>query len=133
MTVTHSRTRPAGCRSVPLLSEPDVGHYPEFARFLAATFGLDDDPFGPPGTLTVDGRAYELAFTGRSGRAFPAGVDIGALVEGLEPLDIEQADRDLLQIMAWLIEGVGSPWTVEGLDQTCRIFRIPAAGTATRR
>lgn len=126
MTVARVATRPAGHRSVPLLHEPDLGHYDEFRRFLAATFGLDADPFGPPGVLTVDGRAYELVFTGRSGRPFPAGVEVHALVEGLEPLDVEQADRDLFELAAWLVDGVGAPWSVDALEQTSRIFAIPA-------
>lgn len=126
MTVTTCIDRPTGHRSVPLLQEPAVDHYPEFARFLADAFGLDDDPFRPPGLLDVDGRLYELVFTGRSGRAFPAGVEINALVAGLEPLDVDQADRDLLQVMTWLVEGAGPPWTAEALEQTSQIFLIAA-------
>lgn len=126
MTVTPTTDRPAGHRSVPLLHEPDLGHYDEFRRFLAATFGLDADPFGPPGLVVVSGRTYELVFTGRSGRPFPAGVEVHALVAGLEPLDAEQADRDLFDLVSWLVNGVGAPWSVDALEQTSRIFAIPA-------
>ena len=121
------RDRPAGHRVVPLLGEHDLGHYPEFARFLAGVFGLDTDPFGPPGLLRVSGRLYELTFVGRSGRPFPAGVEIGALVSGLEPLDDTAADRDLWVVLRWLVDGAGGDWSSAALDATGRIYRIPAA------
>ena len=124
MTVTPTTGRPAGARSVPVLSDPDVAHYPEFAAFLSDTFGLADKPFEAPGLLDVDGRVYELIFIGRSGRPFPAAVEIAALVPGLEPMDTDQADADLWAIMEWLIEGVGEPWTVDALKTTGQIFRV---------
>jgi hypothetical protein len=75
-----------------------VGHYPEFRGFLAATLALETDPFGPPGLLRVGARHYELVFVGRSARPFPAGVEIHALVPGLEPKDDRIADLDLWAI-----------------------------------
>lgn len=117
--------RPAGYRRVPLLAEHQLDHYPEFRDFLRDSFGLQTDPFGPPGLLDVDGRRYELTFAGYSGRPFPAGVRVAALVDGLEPLDEAQADRDLWAILRWLVAGVGGEWTVEALDTTGRIYRIP--------
>ena len=119
--------RPAGHRAVPLLAEPALDHYPEYAGFLATVFGLDADPFGPPGVLTVGGRPYELTFLGRSGRPFPCGVELAALVPGLEPLDTEVADRDVWAILEWVTAGVGVPWSVEALRTTGRIYRVPAA------
>ena len=89
MTVTRITQRPSNTRSVPLLTDPDVWHYPEFAAFLVATFDLADKQLDEPGLLEVDGRIYELVFIGRSGRPFPAGVEIAALAPGLEPLDTE--------------------------------------------
>jgi len=115
---------PAGMRRVPLLDEPALDHYPEFARFLATTFGLDGDPFGPPGVLAVGGRCYELTFVGRSGRPFPCGVEVAALVEGVEPLDADRADRDLLVVLGWLFDGVGAPWNADAVALTARIFRV---------
>jgi len=99
--------RPAGHRSVPLLGEHQLDHYPEFREFLRDAFGLDTDPCGPPGLLNLAGRRYELTFIGQSGRPFPAGVRISALVPGLEPLDETQADLDLWAILHWLVAGVG--------------------------
>ena len=128
MTPVPHRDRPPGHRVVPLLGEHDLGHYPEFAAFLSATFSLDEDPLGPPGLLRVGARHYELTFVGRSGRPFPAGVEIGALVPGLEPLDDAVADRDLWEILHWLVDGVGGDWDREALETTGRIYRIPAAG-----
>ncbi len=124
MTVARITERPSGTRSVPLLTDPDVGHYPEFAAFLAATFDLADKPLDAPGLLDVDGRVYELIFIGRSGRPFPSGVEIAALVPGLEPMNTDQTDQDLWSILEWLVAGVGKPWSVEALRTTGRIFRV---------
>jgi 2-haloacid dehalogenase len=112
-----------------LLTEPALTHYPEFATFLARTFGLDEHRIGPSGLLTVDGRFYELVFLGRSGHAFPSGVEIHALVPGLEPLDDVVADRDLWDILEWLTEGVGGEWAGDALATTGRIYRTPAVVT----
>ena len=120
--------RPPGHRVVPLLSDHDVAHYPEFRDFLSRAFGLEGDPFRPPGLLRIQDRFYELVFIGYSGRPFPAGVQVNALVPGLEPLDEEAADRDLWTILQWLIADVGGEWTADGLTTTGRIYRIPAAG-----
>jgi hypothetical protein len=128
MTVTRVIARPPDTRSVPLLTDPDVGHYPEFAAFLVATFELQTKQLDTPGLLDVDGRVYELIFIGRSGRPFPCGVEIAALVPGLELLDTNAADEDLWAILEWLIAGVGEPWSVEALRTTGRIYRV----TATR-
>jgi 2-haloacid dehalogenase len=127
--VAPSGGRPTDHRAVPLLTEPVLTHYPEFARFLARTFGLDEHRIGPPGLLTVDGRFYELVFLGRSGQAFPSGVEIHALVQGLEPLDTVVADRDLWDILEWLVDGVGGDWAGDTLATTGRIYRTPAVVT----
>ena len=128
MSVRRITERPSNTRSVPLLTDPDVGHYPEFRTFLSETFGLTERPLDAPGLLEVDGRVYELVFIGRSGRPFPAAVEIAALVTGLEPLDVEQADRDLWRILEWLVEGVGPPWDVETLATTGQIYRAIPGG-----
>ena len=127
VVVAASGERPAGRRAVPLLAEPDLGHYPEFRDFLARTFALDRDPFGPPGLLRVEDRAYQLVFFGRSGQPFPSGVSIDALVPGLEPLDERAADRDLWAILQWLVAGAGGEWAGDALTHAGRIYRIPAA------
>lgn len=123
--------RPPGHRVVPLLAEHDLGHYPEFRSFLATTFDLDSDPFGPPGLLRVDDRFYEITFVGRSGRPFPDGAEVGALVPGLEPLDETAADRAVWAILHWLVDGVGGEWTGDALTTTGRIYRIPATEETT--
>ena len=124
MSVRRITQRPPDTRSVPVLTDPNVSHYPEFAAFLTDTFELADKPLEAPGLLDVGGRVYELIFTGRSGQPFPAAVEIAALVPGLEPMDTAQTDQDLWAIMEWLIEGVGEPWTVEALRTTGEIFRV---------
>ena len=129
MPVTRITKRPSDTRSVPVLSDPDVGHYPEFAAFLVETFELAEKPLESPGLLDVDGQVYELIFIGRSGRPFPAAIEIAALVPGLEPMNTDQTDKDLWSIMEWLIEGVGEPWSLEALRTTADIYRVrpPAA------
>jgi hypothetical protein len=116
--------RPESHRPVPLLEEHQLGHYPEFREFLSAAFGLADNPFGPPGLLSVAGRYYEFVFVGYSGQLFPAGVRIAALVPGLEPLDERQATDDLWAITMWLVGGVGGEWDTGTLARTGRIYRI---------
>jgi hypothetical protein len=37
-------------------------------------------------------------------------------------------DKDLWAILGWMIGGVGTPWTVEDLHATARLYRIAAAG-----
>ena len=124
MPVTRITKRPSDTRSVPVLSDPDVGHYPEFAAFLVETFELAEKPLESPGLLDVDGQVYELIFIGRSGRPFPAAIEIAALVPGLEPMNTDQTDKDLWSIMEWLIEGVGEPWSLEALRTTADIYRV---------
>lgn len=132
MNVERVFSRPADTRSVLLLADPEIDHYPEFAAFLSDTFELADKPFEAPGLLSVEGRVYELVFLGRSGRPFPAGVEISGLVPGLELLDCAQADRDLWAILEWLVAGVGEPWTVDALRSTGNIYRVvpPPTGSA---
>lgn len=125
-TVENAANRPSGHRAVPLLTEPELGHYPEFRRFFTDSFGLADDRVGAPGLVRVGDRFYELVFLGRSGRPFPSGVEVHALVPGLEPLDEGAADRDLWSILEWVVSGVGGEWTVDALTTTGRIYRVPA-------
>ena len=66
MSVERILTRPKGVRSVPLLTEPEIGHYPEFREFFHQTFDLDGDPLGKTGLVTVEDRLYEFIFLGRS-------------------------------------------------------------------
>jgi hypothetical protein len=76
--------------------------------------------------VAVRDRPYELTFTGRSGRPFPCGLEVSALVVGLEPLDEQQADRDLLELASWLAQGTGPPWSADGVASTAAIFKIEA-------
>jgi hypothetical protein len=49
------------------------------------------------------------------------------VVDALEPIDGEMLDRDLWAVLRWMIAGVGGAWTVEDLDRTGRLYRVPAA------
>src|SRR6266481_5956057 len=88
------------------LAEDRIGHYPEFRAFFAQSFDLDRVGLGQPGYLKApSGLAYALVFIGRSGEAFPAGVEIYAIVDALEPIDGAVLDGDLWAILPSVIAG----------------------------
>ena len=110
------------------LSEDRLGHYPEFRAFFAHIFDLDRMGLTEPGfVIAPSGIAYALVFIGRSGEPFPSGLEISAVVDAMEPIDGDVLDRDLWAILRWMIAGVGGVWTVEDLDRTGRLYRVPAA------
>ena len=51
-----------------------------------------------------------------------------AIVPALEPIDEARVDRELWEILRWMIDGVGAPWTVADLEATGRLFRVGAVG-----
>jgi hypothetical protein len=117
----------AGKRTALVLNEDRVGHYPEFRKFFDRTFDLSRIGLTKPGYISApSGQIYQLVFLGRSGEAFPSGVEINAIVDALEPLDDTRVDGDLWAILRWMIAGAGKPWTVEDLDATGRLYRLPA-------
>jgi hypothetical protein len=124
-------TRPAteGTRQALVLTEDRLGHYPEFRAFFVRTFDLNRVGLSEPGFVRApSGTAYALVFVGRSGEAFPSGLEVNAIVDALEPLDDAVVDDDLWAILGWMIGGVGAPWMIEDLQATGRLYRIPAMG-----
>lgn len=124
-------TKPAALdtRQALVLTEDRVGHYPEFRAFFVRTFDLGRVGLSEPGFVRgPSGMAYALVFLGRSGEPFPSGLEVYAIVEALEPLDDAAVDGDLWAILGWMIEGVGAPWSIKDLQETGRLYRIPAAG-----
>ena|SRR5689334_12614770 len=118
----------AGRRRAFVLGEDRIAHYAQFREFFERTFALDRIGLSKPGYVRLaSGAIYELVFIGRSGEAFPCGVEINAIVAALEPLQEASVDRDLWAILRWMIDGVGAPWTVGDLDATGRLYRVPAA------
>ena len=118
----------AGKRRALVLTEDRVGHYPEFRAFFDRSFDLGRVGLSKPGYVCAPSAMdYELCFIGRSGEAFPSAVEISAIVDALEPFDESVVDRDLWEILRWVIEGAGAPWSVEDLDATGKLYRIPAA------
>jgi len=110
------------------LAEDRVAHYPEFRDFFVRTFDLDRKGLAEPGFVRApSGIIYAFIFIGRSGVPFPSGLEIYAVVDALEPIDVDVLDRDLWSILRWMIGGVGAPWTVEDFDRTGRLYRVPAA------
>lgn len=117
-----------GKRFALLLTEDRVGHYPEFRAYFSRVFNLEQIGLSEPGFVRApSGLDYALVFVGRSGDLFPSGVEIHAIVDALEPIDEARSDRDLWAILNWMIDGVGDPWTVRDLQETGRLYRIPAA------
>jgi hypothetical protein len=115
-------------RRVLVLCEDRLAHYPEFREFFVREFALDPSSIGQPGYVQApSGLYYELIFIGRSGEAFPSGLEVHALVETLEPMDDTAVDGDLWQLLRWMFAGVGGEWSVEALDATGRLYRVPAA------
>lgn len=120
----------AGKRLAFVLSEDRLGHYPEFREFLSRSFHLERIGLDHPGYVRApSGQTYALVFVGRSGQPFPAGVEICAIVDALEPLDDDALDRDLWAILRWVVAGAGGDWRVEDLDRTGALYRIPAVAT----
>jgi hypothetical protein len=130
MTTTVTVVEPpdlTGKRRALVLTEDRVGHYPEFRAYFVRVFNLDQLGLARPGYVVApSGGVYEMVFVGRSGEAFPSGVEINALIDTLEPMDENAVDRDLWAILRWMIAGVGAPWSVEDLDATGRLYRLPA-------
>jgi hypothetical protein len=124
-------TRPAteDTRQALVLTEDRLGHYAEFRAFFVRMFDLDRVGLSEPGFVRApSGTAYALVFVGRSGEPFPSGLEVYAIVDALEPLDDAAVDTDLWAILGWMMGGVGAPWTVEDLQATGRLYRIPATG-----
>ena len=118
-----------GTRQALVLTEDRLGHYPEFGAFFVRTFDLDRVGLSEPGFVRApSGTVYALVFVGRSGEPFPSGLEVYAIVDALEPLDDTAVDKDLWAILGWMIGGVGAPWTVEDLQATGGLYRIPAMG-----
>lgn len=119
-----------GKRLAFVLAEDRIGHYPEFRDYFVRVFDLDRIGLSEPGYLQApSGLAYALVFVGRSGEQFPCGVEVYAVVDALEPIDDGVLDTDLWAILNWMIQGVGAPWTVRDLQETGRLYRIPAVAT----
>jgi hypothetical protein len=132
MTAVKVITAPSleGKRRAFLLAEDRIGHYPEFRAFFDNTFDLERVGLREPGYLAApSGTEYALVFIGHSGEPFPAGVEIYALIPALEPLDEEAVDRDLWEILRWMVGGAGGAWTLADLDATGRLFRLPSFKT----
>jgi hypothetical protein len=123
-----------GKRLAFLLVEDRLAHYPEFRDFFVRSFDLDRVGLTQPGYVqATSGNTYALIFLGRSGEPFPSGVELHAVVPALEPVDEAAVDRDLWSILRWMIEGIGGEWTVDALEATGRLFRIPTGMDANHR
>jgi hypothetical protein len=117
-----------GKRLALVLAEDRLGHYAAFRDYFIKVFDLERIGLAEPGYVrSTSGATYALVFIGRSGEAFPSGVEIHAIVDALEPIDEPVMDSDLWAILGWMIAGVGEPWTVRDLHEIGRVYRIPVA------
>jgi hypothetical protein len=133
VTTVVSQPSLDGKRLAFVLAEDWLGHCPEFRTFFVRAFDLDRVGLTRPGYVrTPSGADYALIFIGRSGEAFPSGLEIHAVVPALEPFDETAVDRDLWSILRWMIDGVGGDWTTDAMEATGRLFRIPASMDADR-
>jgi hypothetical protein len=115
-----------GKREALVLSEDRVGHYPEFREFFIRRFSLASTGLSTPGYVRApSGIVYSLVFIGRSGKPFPDGLEVYALVDALEPLNEEVVDTDLWAFLTWIIRGVGGEWRDDDLDATGRLYQLP--------
>ena len=115
-----------GKRTALVLAEDRLGHYPEFREFFIRRFSLDTSGLSKSGYIRgPSGTIYSLVFVGRSGKRFPDGLEIYALVDALEPLNDADVDTDLWAFLRWMIQGIGGEWTVEDLDATGRLYQLP--------
>jgi hypothetical protein len=117
-------------RTVFVLVEERLGHYPGFREALIEAFGLTaaHADGGPPGYFrAASGREYEVVFMARSGHRFPSGMEIRALIPGFDPVDPQAADEDVWRFLEWLIPRVGGEWTLEALKATGKVYKIPWA------
>ena len=117
-----------GKRKALVLAEDRVGHYPEFREFFVQQFSLDANGLSRPGYVRApSGMIYALVFIGRSGEPFPDGLEIYALPDALEPLNVADVDADLWALLRWMVAGVGGEWRVEDLDATGRLYQLSVA------
>ncbi|MEO8158839.1 MAG: hypothetical protein ABI648_13660 [Betaproteobacteria bacterium] len=117
-------------RSVFVMIEERLGHYDGFREALVKAFSLTatHSDGGPPGYFRApSGREYEVVFMSRSGQRFPSALEIRALIPGFDAVDPEAADEDIWRFLEWLIPRVGGEWTLEALQSTGKVYKIPWA------
>ena len=76
MTVEIFEQIPEGLRRVPILTEPSIGHYPEFRNFLKKVFDLEQNNFKAPCVLRVNQYLYEFIFHWEIGRRISAALKL---------------------------------------------------------
>jgi hypothetical protein len=117
-------------RQVFVMSEERLGHYAGFREAFVDAFALTpaDADGGAPGYFRApSGREYQITFLSRSGQRFPSGLEIHALVSYFDPVDPEAVDEDIWRFLEWLIACVGGEWTIEALQATGKVYKIPWA------
>jgi len=123
--ITHEEADRAGTQEKQVLIEQTPDHYPEFNAFLKRE---------------LEHAGGNLFFRGISGMVYRVGA-VKENTEGLRGIEIclrstdredqmisgDIVDRDLWTFLEWLVGKVGMEWTLEALDKTGAIYRIPGA------
>jgi hypothetical protein len=58
---------------------------------------------------------------------FPAGLEIYAVLDALEPVGDQVIDADLWAMLRWMVEGLGGHWSLKELGATGRLHQVSAA------
>jgi hypothetical protein len=120
-----------GYRRELVLTETKLGHYDEFRQFFRHELNLRPEDVDGGENLffkAESGRIYELIFVGKTGLLYPAGLEICLLVLDIDPLPAEdEIDQDLWEFLQWMIGGVGGEWTLEALESTGYLYKVPFA------
>jgi len=128
--ITAAELRTETYRLVFVMLEERLGHYAGFREAFVDAFALTPAHAdgGAPGYFRASsGREYQITFLSRSGQRFPSGLEIHALVPGFAPVDPDALDQDLWYFLQWMIARVGGEWTVEALQATGKVYKIPWA------
>ena len=128
--ITSAEVRTETYRLVFMMLEERLGHYAGFREAFVDAFALTPAHAdgGAPGYFRASsGREYQITFLSRSGQRFPSGLEIHALVPGFAPVDPEALDEDLWYFLRWMVARVGGEWTVESLQATGKVYKIPWA------
>ncbi|WP_219418571.1 hypothetical protein [Pseudonocardia nigra] len=112
-----------------VLTEFGLGHVPAFRQVFVDHFGIRARalPEEPGWFRTPAGSLYEVVLTARSGEPVPGGVEVAALPARFAPIDAVAVDRDVSELLRWVVERAGRPWTLDALDRVARLYRIPEA------
>ena len=121
--ITKGEAEETDTKEEQVLLEQSVGHYQEFQDFITKELRKNE------------GRLY---FRGKSGSVYAVGLIQQGDPDGLQGMEVcirtsegtqkpvsDVIDLDLWAFFEWLIQGVGGEWTLEALQTTGSIYKVP--------